>query len=100
MEKSFSGKSYKYIPKSKAALNTKEMRETIHDGDIIVLLTTKAGLDTHHLGFAKWHKDGLHLINASSLKKNRKVVEENITLYHYMQKQPTMQGFRVVRLNP
>lgn len=96
MEKSLEGKSYKFIPKGKIA-NTKLLRQTIHNGDIIVILTNINGLDTQHLGFAVWHKDGLHLINASSIHK--KVVEEPMLLYTYLQKKKTMTGIRVVRLN-
>ena len=65
--------------------------------DIIAIITNKSGLDTQHLGFAVWHKDGLHLINASSV--HHKVVEEPMLLYTYLQKRKTMTGIRIVRLS-
>ena len=95
MESRLSGKEYRYIPKS-AIANTKLMRSAIHDGDIIAITTSKGGLDTSHIGIAVWHKDGLHMLNASQIHK--KVVEEPMTLYQYMQKHPSQTGIRIVRV--
>lgn len=97
MEKKINSKSYRYIPKA-GITNTALLRNTVKDGDIIALTTSLKGLDIQHIGFAVWHKDGLHLINASSLR--HKVVEETMTLYNYLQKQRTMTGARIVRLKP
>lgn len=72
------------------------MRNTIKDGDIIAIITNKKGLDTQHLGFALWHKDGLHLLNASSIHK--KVIDEPMTLRTYLYKHPSMPGVRIIRL--
>lgn len=95
MEKKLSGRQYRYIPKSQIA-NTRLYRQTIHDGDIIAITTKKEGLDTSHIGMAVWHKDGLHMLNASQIHKN--VVEEPMTLYQYMQKHPSQTGIRIVRV--
>lgn len=95
LEKSVSGKKYRYIPKGKIA-NTPLFRQSIHDGDIISIITNKKGLDTTHVGIASWHKDGLHLLNASSIHK--KVIDEPMTLYQYMQKHPVQIGIRVCRV--
>jgi len=94
LEASINGKSYRYIPKTIIA-NTKLMRQTIHDGDIIVIITNKKGLDTTHIGFASWHNDGLHLLNASSIHK--KVIDEPMLLKTYMSKHPVQIGIRVCR---
>lgn len=94
-EKSVSRKSYRYIPKS-GVNNSRLLRKVIKDGDIIALTTSLKGLDIQHIGFAVWHEDGLHLLNASSLR--HKVVEEKMTLYKYLQTQRTMTGARIVRL--
>lgn len=99
MERSISGRKFLYIPKSAlkpTAANNKLLRQYIEDGDIIAILTSKKGLDTTHIGIASWHKDGLHLINASSVHK--KVVDEPMTFYDYMQKHPSQTGIRVVRM--
>lgn len=94
IEKALNGKKCRYIPKAEIA-NTHAFRQTIHDGDIIAIVTNKKGLDTSHIGFAVWRKDGLHLINASQIHK--KVVNESMTLYEYMQKHPTQIGIRIIR---
>ena len=95
-EKALTGKTYRFIPKT-AVRNTKLLRQTIKDGDIIAITCNKKGLDIAHLGFAVWRKDGLHLLNASLLHK--KVVEEPMTLYRYLQKHPTFTGIRIIRIN-
>ena len=94
-EQSLSGLKARYIPKS-AVRNTKLLRTTVKDGDIIAITCNKAGLDIAHLGFAFWRKDGLHLLNASMLHK--KVVEEPMTLYRYLQKHKTFTGIRILRI--
>lgn len=94
-EKKYSGRKYLYIPKNIIA-NTHLFRNTIHNGDILAIVTNKKGLDTTHIGIAVWHKDGLHLLDASSIK--RKVVEEVMTLKNYMQKHPSQIGIRVIRV--
>ena len=93
-EKELTGKRVKYISKDRIS-NTSAFRKAIQDGDIIAIVTNKKGLDTSHIGFAVWRKDGLHLINASQIHK--KVIDEPMTLYDYMQKHPTQIGIRIIR---
>lgn len=86
-----------YIPTSKLGLSRQHL-DCVKDGDILAMVTSKAGLDVSHLGLAVWGKDGkLHLLNASSL--HHKVVLEQRTLQQYQQSQKTQQGIRVIRLN-
>lgn len=94
MEKAISGKRYRYIPKA-AVNNTKLLRQTIHDGDILAIVTDKQGLDISHIGFAVWHADGLHLLNASSIHK--RVIDEPMTLRQYLWKSRRRLGIRVIR---
>ena len=96
MEQRLTGQKFRFIPKSEVK-NTEAMRSAVHDGDIIAITCNKPGLDIAHLGFAVWHKDGLHLLNASQLHK--KVVEEPMTLYQYLQKHPSHTGIRIIRIN-
>jgi hypothetical protein len=96
-EKTLTGLQFCYIPKSEIR-NTKLLRSVIHDGDILAITTSKAGLDIAHLGFAVWRKDGLHLLNASQI--HHKVVEEPMTFRKYLSKHPAHTGVRVVRLTP
>ena len=98
LEDATNGTKLRYIPKS-LLNNSKLLREVIRDGDILAIVTSKRELDTTHLGFAIWHKDGLHLMNASNLRKNgNKVVDSVETLYDYMMARPANLGIRVVRI--
>jgi len=94
-EQALSGSKRRYIPKR---LLTDEalLRQAVNDGDILAIVTSKAGLDIAHLGFAIWHDDGLHLLNASQLHK--KVIDEPMTLADYMAKHPSFAGIRVVKV--
>ena len=96
MEQCLTGQKFRFIPKS-GVKDTPAMREAVHDGDIIAITCNKPGLDIAHLGFAVWRNDGLHLLNASQLHK--KVVEEPMTLYQYLQKHPSHTGIRIIRIN-
>ena len=96
MEQRLTGQKFRFIPKSEVK-DTPAMREAVHDGDIIAITCNKPGLDIAHLGFAVWRSNGLHLLNASQLHK--KVVEEPMTLYQYLQKHPSHTGIRIIRIN-
>ena len=95
MEQVVNATSFSYIPKEQLK-DSGKYSKYIKDGDIIGIVTNKAGLDISHVGFAVWHKGQLHLMNASSLHK--KVVDEPMTLYQYLQKQTSSVGIRVVRI--
>lgn len=98
MEQSMEGKSYRYIPKSalkSTKANNALLRKYIRTGDILVILTSKKGLDTSHIGMAVWHDDGLHMLNASQI--HGKVIDEPKMLYTYMQEHPSQLGIRVIR---
>lgn len=95
LEESINGQQWRYIPKLQI-VNTKLLRETIKDGDILVIITGKKGLDTSHIGIAKWHQDGLHMIHASQVYK--KVVEDPVPLRQYLQRYKTHLGIRAVRV--
>lgn len=98
LEDATNGTKLRYIPKS-LLCNSRLLREVIHDGDIIAIVTSKRELDTTHLGFAIWHKDGLHLMNASNLRKNgNRVVDPMETLYNYMMSRPANIGIRIARI--
>lgn len=96
-EQRYKGRIVRYIPKSE--LNKSKTTLQIEEGDIVVFVTKKLGLDTSHLSFATWHKDGkLHALNASSLRKA--VVDEHKSLYDYLLPQNSVIGIRVVKLIP
>lgn len=94
-EKALTGRTFRYIPKTMLRHHA-TLRKHVRNGDIIVILTSKRGLDTSHIGIASWHKDGtLHLMNASQIHK--KVVDEPMTIYNYMRKHPSQIGIRVIK---
>ena len=95
MEQSLTGKQFNYIPKDMIT-KTIQCRNAIKDGDIIAIITSKKGLDTSHIGIAVWHKDGLHMLNASQVR--HKVVEEPMLLRTYMAKYPMQTGIRIIRV--
>ncbi|MBR2113672.1 MAG: DUF1460 domain-containing protein [Prevotella sp.] len=95
-EQSLTGMKVRYIPK-RSLRNSALLRKVVKDGDILAITCNKKGLEIAHLGFAVWRSDGLHLLNASMIHK--KVVEEPMTLYEYMQRHKTHTGIRVIRIN-
>lgn len=95
MEQRVSGGRFRYIPKQMVK-NQTLLRQAVNDGDIIAITCKKAGLDIAHLGFAVWKDGKLHLLNASMLHK--KVVEEPMTLYQYLQQHSTHTGIRIIRI--
>lgn len=96
LERKFNGPDGYYLSEEHTALGKAYLGE-IQNGDIIAIVTTKAGLDYSHLGFAVWGKDGcLHLLNASSLYDH--VVEDKNTLRKYLARQKSATGIRLLRL--
>lgn len=95
MEKHISGQKHRYLPIHNIR-NSSSLRNTVHNGDVIAIVTTKKGLEISHLGFAVWRRDGLHLLDASSI--HRRVVEEPMTLRKYLIGRKTELGVRVLRL--
>lgn len=93
-EKASNGKTYRYIPKSLLNRSEQELKD-IHTGDIVSLITKKAGLDTSHVGIAVWQDGRLHLMHASSI--HMKVLLDPSTFYDYGQRQTSMLGIRVYR---
>lgn len=85
---------YWYIDKS--YLDQSPDRLPIRDGDILALVTTIAGLDVTHLGFAVWQDGKLHLMHAS-MRHGQVVVDER-TLYDYLKTRKSCPGVRVLRL--
>lgn len=98
LEDQTNGTEVRYIPTVLVA-DKVLMQQVVHNGDIIAIVTAKNNLDTSHLGIASWHQDGLHLINASSMRRNgNQVVEPSESLYDYLRGQPSALGIRVARI--
>ena len=98
MEEHVNAITFTYIPKEQLAKSMR-YKEYIQDGDIIGIVTTKAGLDISHVGFAVWHNDGLHLLHASPTKRiGVKVADDPKTMYQDLKEQPSSVGIRVARI--
>ncbi|MGM9694266.1 MAG: N-acetylmuramoyl-L-alanine amidase-like domain-containing protein [Alloprevotella sp.] len=84
------------LPQRHTALSALKLK-SIADGDVIGVITTKAGLDYAHVGFAVWGKDGkLHLLHASS--QFHKVLETSETLHDYLTRRSSFLGIGAWRL--
>lgn len=94
-EHRLTGQQHRYIPKREIK-NTAALRAIVHDGDILAITCTKEGLDIAHVGVAVWHNDGLHMLHASSMKKQ--VIEDPLTLSSYLSRHPSFTGIRVIRV--
>ena len=95
MEKNVNDIELAYIPKQQLA-KSDQYRKYVKDGDIIAIVTNNKGLDISHVGFAVWHKDGLHLMHASSKKK--KVIDDDVTLFNYLKGNKNAVGISLVRM--
>lgn len=96
LERKYSGKVGRFLPKSNAGLSRQQLG-AIHDGDIITVVTQKAGLDYSHQGIAFWGNDGkLHMLHASSERK--RVIADERTLEDYLKRISHAKGIRVFRI--
>lgn len=96
LERQHSGVAGRYLPKSQTHL-TRQQLGAIRDGDILLIVTSKEGLDYSHQGIAYWGKDGrLHMLHASS--ERGKVIEDERTLHQYLSRIKHAKGIKVFRL--
>lgn len=96
LERKYSGKVGHFLPKLNAGLSRQQLG-AIHDGDIITVVTQKAGLDYSHQGIAFWGNDGkLHMLHASSERK--RVIADERTLEDYLKRISHAKGIRVFRI--
>lgn len=93
-EKPLKNLKFSYIP---AAVVDKAAKSFLKSGDIVAIVTNKAGLDVSHVAVLDI-RDGIpYLIHASS--KYKKVVNDTVPLKDYLKKQGSP-GIRVFRLTP
>lgn len=87
--------TFSFLPKKNIALAETQLRE----GDIIMLMAARPGLDMKHVGLAVRHPDGrIHLMHASS--DQGAVVISSDPLSEYVQWHKNISGIRVARLRP
>lgn len=73
------------------------MNASFREGDMVMLVTKKDGLDVTHVGFITMIDGTPHLLHASS--KAKKVTIEKMALPEYLRRSPQTAGVRVIRLN-
>lgn len=96
LERQHSGAAGRYLPKQQTNRSRTDLG-AIRDGDILLIVTSKAGLDYSHQGIAYWGKDGhLRMLHASS--ERGRVIEDERTLYQYLAGIKHARGIRVFRL--
>ncbi len=93
IEAKISQYQYCEIPKNSVAAIANE----IHNGDLIMFMTSVAGLDISHVGIAYWNKGKLTFIHASS--KAGKVIINPEPLSTYLQNQKSISGIRIIQVN-
>lgn len=83
---------FSYIPKDKVADLTAEI---VQEGDIITIVTDIEGLDFSHVGFATFIDGEIHLLHASSGKKE--VIIDPLSLTDYLAKFKHHKGIKILR---
>ena len=92
-EKRVSAHHWYFIPKSKI----QSIEHLIQEGDLLLLTSTKRGLDISHEGFAVRQNGRIHLLHASSL--HRKAIISGQPLAEYMKGQKGQSGIIILRIN-
>lgn len=94
-EASLSQHSFSFIPKKHMALAEAQLRE----GDIIMLMAARPGLDMKHVGLAVRYPDGrMHLLHASTDQGAVVITADPLSDYVLWHK--SISGIRVARLQP
>lgn len=92
-EASLSQQSFSFIPTK----NVRQAEAQLHEGDIVMLLAARPGLDMKHVGLAIRQPNGrMHLLHASS--DHGMVVISSIPISDYLIQHKRLSGIRVARL--
>ena len=90
-----SQQSFYFIPKK----NIRQVEAQLREGDIVMLMAARPGLDMKHVGLAVRQPNGrIHLLHASS--EQGAVVITPCSLSEYVLAHKQMSGIRVARLQP
>lgn len=94
-EASLSQQSFSFIPTK----NIRQAEAQLHEGDIVMMIPARPGLDMKHVGLAIRQPDGrMHLLHASS--DQGMVVISAYPISDYVQWHKRLSGIRVARLRP
>ncbi|MDR1414347.1 MAG: DUF1460 domain-containing protein [Odoribacteraceae bacterium] len=92
IERIINARNTRYLPKNRVETRAGQLRE----GDIILITTTREGLDTSHVGIAVEVEGNIHLLHAST--DAGKVSITTAPLRHYLQSMPRHAGIIAARL--
>lgn len=82
----------------KETIKKKEIIEDLENGDIILLVPNRDGIDIYDMGIVSKTEDGVHLIHLSP--NDRKIVEEKEDIARYLGLMTKyFQGYRILRVN-
>lgn len=95
IEMGYRSHQFPYINREK--LSSKEINNTLKDGDIIAITTSIRNLDVTHMGIIVKIDNTPHLLHASSAAG--KVIIDPRPLYDYVCRSKLNTGIRVIRLN-
>ena len=94
-EASLSQQTFAFIPTK----NIRQAEAQLHEGDIVMLLAARPGLDMKHVGLAIRQPNGrMHLLHASS--DHGMVVISPYPISEYLIQHKRLSGIRVARLRP
>ncbi len=91
-EKFLNSKEFYYIPKDKM----KSIESKLKSGDIILIATSKKGLDYSHLGFAYRETDGTIRLLHASTKQKEVIIDKTIS--EYLANNTSATGISVLRM--
>lgn len=91
-EKYINSKEFYYIPKDKV----KSIENKLKSGDIILIATSKKGLDYSHLGFAYRETDGTMRLLHASTKQKEVIIDKTIS--EYLAQNTSATGINVLRM--
>lgn len=91
-EKYINSKEFYYIPKDKV----KSIENKLKSGDIILIATSKKGLDYSHLGFAYRETDGTMRLLHASTKQKEVIIDKTIS--EYLANNTSATGISVLRM--
>lgn len=91
-EKYLNSKEFYYIPKDKV----KSIESKLKSGDIILIATSKKGLDYSHLGFAYRETDGTMRLLHASTKQKEVIIDKTIS--EYLANNSSAIGISVLRM--
>ncbi len=91
-ESAVSQQSFYFVPKK----NLRTAEKSLREGDIIMVMASRPGLDMKHCGLAVWQAGRVHLLHASSQLGEVMVTRQSLT--DYVLANRWLSGIRVARL--